>query len=140
MNNIIRCKIQTCFFFWMCSLIWVLRAENVDVCTCLQDGYCVVGDAVVLTREPCENGRGKTLRVSGDGFVAGIDFTDDGLREVFIQRSTVTCADAWKHFKGAVTIALNGTPCQVVITSTSIPTKVCRAIFFCLQTQKKLIA
>ena len=77
----------------MCSLMWVLGAENVDVCTCLQDGHCVVGDAVVLTRrEPCDDGRGKTLRVSGDGFVAVIDFMDDGLREVIIQRSTVTCA------------------------------------------------
>ena len=75
-------EFKTCFFlFWMCSLIWVLRAEYVDVRSCLQDGHCVVGDAVVLTRrEPCEVGGRRTLRVTRRGFVAGTEFTGDVLR------------------------------------------------------------
>ena len=52
-----------------------------DVRSCLQDGHCVVGDAVVLTRrEPCEVGGRRTLRVTRRGFVAGTEFTGDVLR------------------------------------------------------------
>ena len=74
-------------------------SQEIDVCTCREvDGQmqCMRSGGVTLMMTTCPTAA--VLRVSGDGFVTNINFTDNTFVEVILERSTITYFEGWSHF------------------------------------------
>ena len=99
--------------FLSSSSLWETSygSREIDICTCREvDGQmqCTAmrSGGVTLMMTTCPTAA--ALRVSGDGFVTNINFTDNTFVEVILRRSTITCFEGWSHFLKADLLAING--------------------------------
>ena len=109
--------------------------STLDMCRCEVEDKMVMcaasGGSLILTRDtPGCHSKALGFWVTGEAVVTGCEFYDDSIRDIFIQRTTLSCEDSQTYFPGARTVTLNGAVCRIDTTTSKVQNKL-RVIFFC---------